>query len=332
MSNVALYLVTVLVWGSTWIAIEFQLGVVEPEVSVFYRYLLASLLLFAWCALRRQRLGFAWYAHTRFALLGLLLFSLNYVLTYRAQVHISSALTAIVFSTMLWMNLFNARIFFGNRPPGSVFGGSLLGILGIAVLFMPEVGHMAAGRGTLFGTSLALVGAFVASLGNMASQSAQRRGLPVVQSNAWGMLYGAAFSAAAALVEGRPFVMDYSLSYLGSLAYLAVFGSIVGFGSYLTLLGRIGAAKAGYAMVMFPVVAILIALLVGEIPPTWNLAAGAALAIAGNILVLRSSAAGNGRRRDENPGSAVGAAAIQSSPPCQEMNFHSAPSRTSTSV
>ncbi len=112
MTNRMLYVATVLIWGSTWIAIEHQLGVVAPVVSVFFRYVLAAALLLGWCASRGVNLRFDRQSHFRFLLLGALLFSFNYVLTYQAQIHITSALTAIVFSTMLWMNLLNARLFF----------------------------------------------------------------------------------------------------------------------------------------------------------------------------------------------------------------------------
>ena len=115
MSNALLYVITVLVWGSTWLAIEFQLGVVEPEVSIVYRYASASLLLFAWSRIRGLRLAFRLREHGTFFLLGMLLFGLNYILAYRAQIYISSALTAIAFSTMVWMNIINARVFFGVR-------------------------------------------------------------------------------------------------------------------------------------------------------------------------------------------------------------------------
>lgn len=288
MSNLALYTITVLIWGTTWMAIEFQLGVVPPEVSVFYRYGLASAMLFAWSLARGHRLAFEARAHGHFALLGLLLFSLNYILTYYAQQYISSALTAIAFSTMLGMNILNSRLFFGTRVGRSVLAGSALGIAGIGALFVPEVEELSLADATLYGTGIAVVGAFVASLGNMVSQSAQKQSLPVVQSNAWGMLYGTILTGIVALVQARPFVFDASIAYIASLVYLAVFGSIVGFGTYLTLLGRIGASKAGYAMVMFPVVAIGVSILSGEISPTWNALAGITLVVAGNVLVLRS--------------------------------------------
>ena len=287
MSNGFLYVVTVLVWGSTWIAIEFQLGTVAPEVSIFYRYLLASALLFSWCRYRNVNLRFGVRAHVNFLMLGILLFSLNYITTYHAQQYITSALTAIAFSMMVWMNIVNARLFFGTRAGWRVIAGSILGVIGIAVLFQPQVEHFSLTDLTLYGAGLAVLGAFLASLGNMVSQASQKDGLPIIQSNAWGMLYGAVLTAAIAVWQGKTFAFDPSPEYLISLLYLTVFGSIVGFGSYLTLLGRIGAHKAGYAMVMFPVVALVISVLFEGLELTQPIVAGISLVLAGNVFILR---------------------------------------------
>ncbi|HET6631065.1 MAG TPA: EamA family transporter [Woeseiaceae bacterium] len=287
MNNRALYLITVLIWGTTWIAIEFQLGEVAPGVSIFYRYTLAALLLFGWCGARGLPLGFDRGAHVRFALLGLLLFCLNYMLTYYAQVYITSALSAIAFSTMLWMNIVNSRLFFGTRAGARVLLGSVLGIAGIVVLFLPEVSALSLSDTTLYGAGLCVLGAYVSSLGNMVSQSAQQRRLPIVQSNAWGMLYGALFTGLLALAQGQAFTFDWSVGYVTSLLYLAVFGSIVAFGSYLTLLGRIGAHKAGYAVVMFPVVALAVSFGFEGLALTANIVLGVLLVMAGNVLILR---------------------------------------------
>ena len=287
MSNRFLYVVTVLVWGTTWIGIEFQLGTVAPEVSVFYRYTLAALSLFAWCTWKGLNLKFSPSAHVRFVLLGLLLFGLNYIVTYHAQQYITSALTAICFSTMLWMNIINARIFFGVRAGRKVIAGSMIGIVGIVVLFLPQVETLSLSDATLYGAALCVIGAFIASLGNMVSQGAQREGLPVVQSNAWGMLYGAIVTGSIAFGQGSTFNFEWSTSYVVSLVYLAIFGSIIAFGSYLKLLGRIGAHKAGYAMVMFPVVALIVSFLFEGLELGWNILAGIALVLIGNILILR---------------------------------------------
>ena len=287
MSNWFLYAVTVLVWGSTWIAIEFQLGTVAPEVSIFYRYLLASGLLFSWCRYRGLRLQFSLRAHLNFLMLGILLFSLNYITAYYAQEYITSAMTAMVFSMMVWMNIVNARIFFGTRAGWRVIGGSVLGVTGIAILFLPQVDRFTFSDMTLYGAGLAVLGAFLASLGNMVSQAAQKDGLPIIQSNAWGMFYGSILTGAIAIWQGKAFHFDTSPEYVISLLYLTVFGSIIAFGSYLTLLGRIGAHKAGYAMVMFPVVALFLSVLFEDLELDKTIVAGVILVLAGNLFILR---------------------------------------------
>jgi drug/metabolite transporter (DMT)-like permease len=251
------------------------------------RYLLASDILFGWCRIRGLRLAFDRRAHLQFLLLGLLLFCLNYILTYYAQVYITSALSAIAFSTMLWMNILNSRLFFGTRAGIRVIAGAAMGIVGIIVLFLPQIGELSFSDATFYGTAICVAGAYIASLGNMVSQQAQKEGLPIIQSNAWGMFYGAALTGAIATAEGLVFAFDNSLAYVVSLAYLSIFGSVVAFGAYLTLLGRIGASSAGYAMVMFPVVALVISFFFEGLEPRPSIFVGMALVLAGNLLVLK---------------------------------------------
>jgi drug/metabolite transporter (DMT)-like permease len=290
MSNLFLYIIAVAVWGSTWFAIEFQLGVVAPEVSIFYRYLGASALLFAWSRSRGLKLDFSLREHGWFLLLGFFLFGLNYILAYRAQIYLTSALTAIAFSTIVWMNIINARLFFGVKAGRRVLFGSMLGMGGIFTLFAPQIGDVSLTDSVFYGSVLAVLGAIIASFGNMISQGAQQRNLPVIQSNAWGMFYGAVLTGIIAAFEGHPFVFDWSAGYVISLAYLTVFGSIVAFGAYLTLLGRIGAHRAGYAMVLFPVVALILSMLFEGLKLNATTVLGTALVLAGNLFVLRSKA------------------------------------------
>lgn len=287
MSNIFLYAVTVLIWGSTFFAIEFQLGTVAPEVSLVYRYGGAALLLFAWCRARGLRLSFPPRDHFWFALLGIFLFGINYVLAYRAQIHITSALTAIAFSSVLWMNIINSRLLFGVRASRRVLVGALLGVAGILTLFAPQITDLSTSDSVLTGSLLAVGGAFVASLGNMVSQGAQRQALPVMQSNAWGMLYGCLVNGVVAYAGGHSFNFEWSVAYVSSLAYLTIFGSIFAFGAYLTLLGRIGAHRAGYSMVLFPVLALVLSILFEGLRIDSTLLVGTALVLAGNVFVLR---------------------------------------------
>jgi len=296
-SNALLYVLTVLIWGSTWFAIELQLGSVAPEASLVYRYALASLILFAWCRYRGLSLTFGIRQHGWFVLLGLLLFGINYIVAYHAQVYISSALTAIAFSTMVWMNIVNARLFFRVRAGRRVLIGACLGVAGIVTLFAPRIGTLSFTDSVFFGSFLAVLSALVASFGNMVSQASQREKLPVIQSNAWGMFYGAAATALIAIGNGTPFTFELSVEYVGSLAYLTVFGSIVAFGAYLTLLGRIGAHKAGYAMVMFPVVALILSAVFEGMTIDATTVIGTLLVLSGNLFVLKTRKPGQRVRR-----------------------------------
>ena len=286
MSNLALYSTTVLVWGSTWMLINYQLGEVAPEVSVVYRYAIATALLFAWSGARGLRLKYSIHAHLRFFVLGMLLFSFNYIATYSAQQYISSALNAVVFSAMMWMNVVNSRLFLGTRIEPKLWIGTALGMAGIVILFWPEISAISLSDRVFLGASLSLGGALLASLGNIASKTYQQEGLPILQSNAWGMFYGTVITAVVAWRRDIPFNFEYSVSYISTLLYLAVFGSIVAFGAYLKLVGRIGPHKAGYAIVMFPVVAVVMSVLFEGLELSANIVTGISLVLAGNLFIL----------------------------------------------
>ena len=296
MNNATLYGLTVMIWGSTWFAIEFQLGAIAPEVSLVYRYSSASLLLFAWCRFRGLGLRFALRDHAWFLLLGLLLFGINYIIAYRSQIYITSALAAIAFSSMVWMNIINARLFFGVKAGRGVLFGALLGVIGMFHIFAPQISELTFTDSVFFGSFLAVLSALIASFGNMVSQGAQRAKLPVVQSNAWGMFYGALITAGIALANGQEFDFEWSVAYVGSLAYLTVFGSIIAFGAYLTLLGRIGAHRAGYAMVMFPVVALVLSALFEGLVIDGTIVLGTLFVLAGNLFVLKTRDPGEKRK------------------------------------
>jgi drug/metabolite transporter (DMT)-like permease len=295
MSTVALYVAAVLIWGSTWIAITLQLGRVPPEVSVAYRFALASVMLLAWCGARGLRLSFPWRDHLWMVLQGALLFGINYVCVYVAEGRIPSGLVALIFSLMVFLNILGARIFFATPLNPAAVIGATLGVTGVALIFWRELTRSSEVGAPGIGIALALVGTVSASLGNLVSSRNQGHGLPVVQLNAFGMLYGALMVGLYALAIGRPFLFDGSPRYLLSLLYLALFGSIFAFGAYLTLIGRIGAGRAGYAMVAIPMVALLISTLFEGLPWRSETLIGAGLCLAGNALVLRRGKAPNDR-------------------------------------
>ncbi len=287
LSNFSLYAATVLIWGSTWLVIKFQLVVVPPMISVVWRFLLAALILLGYAVLKRLPLRFSLRDHLWMAAQGLLLFATNYVFIYVAEEYLASGLVALVFSLFVFFNIFGMRVFFAVPTKPSAVFGAVLGVAGVIMIFWPEVAKFSLSDNGLLGVAYALAATMVASLGNMVATRNQRHAIPIVQMNGWAMLYGSALVAIAAASAGQRFLFDWSLSYVVSLLYLSVFGSVLAFGAYLTLMGRIGAGRAGYTSVAIPVVALLLSTLFEDLRWQASMLIGVALCLAGNVLVLR---------------------------------------------
>ena len=287
--SASLYLASVLIWGSTWYAIKFQLGVVAAEVSLLYRFALAAIILLVFCALTRRPLKYSPRQHGVIALQGLFLFSSNYLVFYWATGLLTSGIVALMFSTVILMNIVNGAIFMRTAVSRRVILGASFGIAGIASIFWAELSAVDNNADTWQGLWMCLIATYFASIGNIISARNQKNGIPVIQTNAWGMGYGALVMAAYAILSGASFNYDPGLGYSVSLIYLALFGSILAFGSYLTLVGRIGADKAAYAAVLFPVIALGISTLFENYQ--WSLRAvfGFALVLLGNYIVLTKS-------------------------------------------
>jgi len=101
-------------WGTTWLAIKFQLGSVDPMVSVLYRFIAAALTLLMYCKLTRLKMRFPVKDHIFMALQGLVLFSVNYWLIYLAEVYLTSGLVAVIFSSIVFMNMVNGAVLLGS--------------------------------------------------------------------------------------------------------------------------------------------------------------------------------------------------------------------------
>lgn len=285
--NLSLYILTVLIWGTTWIALKMQLGVVAIPLSIAYRFALAALVLFVLLLAsgRLQRLDRQGQCYC--LLQGLFLFCLNFMCFYTASQWIPSGLVAVVFSTATLWNALNARVFFGRRIAVNVLWGGLFGLGGLSLLFWPELADHAASRETVWGLGLALLGTLFFSAGNMLSSVQQQAGIRPLTSNAWGMLYGALFLAGYCVVSGVPLMFDTSLRYAGSLLYLAVPGSVIGFTAYLTLVGRMGPERAAYCTVLFPLVALNISAVLEGYQWTLPGLLGLGMVMLGNVLVFR---------------------------------------------
>ena len=287
--NVLLYVVTILIWGSSWLAIKFQLGVVDPMVSVAYRFLLASGISWIYCRYSGLQLSFRLRDHGFMFLQGASLFALNYWLFYISELTLTSGLAAVIFSTIVVMNMLNGAIFLKNRLELRVVIGAVLGLSGIILIFWPEVSDFETGSENLFAAALAVLATFLASLGNIASARNQREGIPVVQSNTYGMTYGAMLMLVLAWSTGHEFNFEFTVSYVSSLVFLSVFASIIAFWSYLTLLGRVGVERAAYATLIFPLVALGISTIFEGYQWTAYAVIGIVLILGGNLLILKRS-------------------------------------------
>jgi drug/metabolite transporter (DMT)-like permease len=287
MSNLVLYVCTVLVWGSTWLAIKFQLGSVAPAVSVAWRFALAAGILFAVARVRGLDLRYPPATHAWLALHGTLMYGANYILVYLSEQTLTSGLVAVAFSLIIVFNILFLRVFFRQPVRVRALAGAACGIAGVALLFWPELSSFSMSPQRLLAVTYCLAATIIASLGNMSATRNHRLRLALIPSNAWAMLYGALFVAACAAIDGERFSIDLSWSYLASLAYLALFGSVLAFLCYLTLLARIGADRAGYSGIAIPVVAMLISALFEQLHWDPWIVAGMALCVAGNLMTLR---------------------------------------------
>lgn len=284
--NITLFFTAILIWGSTWYAITFQLGAVDPSVSIGYRFLLAGSVLLGWLVLRRQPV---WPARGTWQLIagaGLLNFSLNYLLVYKATVLLPSGLVAVAGSALSLMNVLNARIFLKQPLRPAVLLGGCLGLSGVLMLFLPELDGGSLAGGALVGLGLMMLSNYSASLGNMVVSTARRAGMPLIVLTGWAMVIGAGLMLTLAALRGADFAVSLTTPYLLSLLYLALFGSIAAFLCYFTLLSRIGADRAGYVSIMTPVVALVISTLFEGYHWTPIGLAGLVLALLGNLLVM----------------------------------------------
>jgi drug/metabolite transporter (DMT)-like permease len=290
-----IYAIVVLIWGTTWYAIKFQLGVVAPEVSLVYRFGLASACVFVFARATGSPMKLSLRDHRMVALQGVTLFCLNYWMTYLSTQYLTSGLVAVLFTSIIFFNVVNGRLIFGTPVERNVLLAAATGVTGVGLLFLPELQAALHEPTIAQGAVLALTATYVASLGNMAASRNTRAGLSVVTVNAYGLAYGTVGLAVIAAIRGTPVEFDPHWPYVVSLLYLSLAGTSLAFGLYLALIKRIGASRAAYTSVLFPVVALAVSTLFEGY--RWSPVAvlGLAVLVAGNALAL-------GRRAEKSPG------------------------------
>lgn len=264
--------------------LTFQLGVVSIELSIAYRFFLASLFFFLLLGGYKNLRQLRWQDHLFFALQGLLLYCASYLCIYNAAHYITSGLNSVTFSLVIVMNVLFASIFFRRPISAKLLTSALLGFIGVVCIFLPEVESFSLTQGHNLGIFLAFSACLFSALGNVTLE--RNRHLPVAQVNAFSMLYGSIFCFCYALFKGCSLVFDTSSSYVGSLFYLVFFGSVVAFGCYTRLINLLGAAQGGYPFVLIPLVSLFLSQIFEGIHWTPSLILGLIFILVGNILIV----------------------------------------------
>ena len=286
MNNLTLFVITLFCWSPTWYIIKFQLGYVDPLVSVFYRFLAAAIIIFIYLLIKKKNLKFSLNHHVWFLLFGIFLYSLNYVFFYLSNTYLISAFPAIVFSTVVIMNILGETFYFKKKPSFKTLIGATIGMLGIVIIFNNEIFNFSLSNGTHIGLFLAFLGTFCASTGNMIYQRNLNNNFPLIETIAYAMLYGSLVTLLITQIKGTELLFEYTFNYITSLVYLSIVGSIFAFIFYLKLLERVGAGRAGYVGVVMPVLALLISTFFENLEWQIDLIVGLPILIIGAVLVI----------------------------------------------
>ena len=286
-NTIFLFISTLIVWGPTWYIIKFQLGIVDPMTSVFYRFFLSSIIILVFCVFKKINLRFSLKEHLLIAALGISLFNINYVFFYLSTVHLISGFGALCFSSILFMNVVNNIVFKHKYPKIMTLVGGLIGTLGLLFIFYDEIISFEFSKGTSIGILLGVLATYFASIGNLISEYTSKVKLNVVAVTGYGMLYGSVTLLIYLLVVGIDLKFDFSYRYIISLLYLSIFGSVFGFILYLSIIKNIGANDAAYVAIIMPLIALIISTIFEGLIWDMNLYIGAFLVLFGNILILK---------------------------------------------
>jgi drug/metabolite transporter (DMT)-like permease len=286
MNNLVIFGITLFCWSPTWYVIKFQLGYVDPLVSVFYRFLTASILIFIYLLIKNKNLRFSINHHLWFLFFGVCLYSVNYVFFYLSNTYLISAFPAVVFSTVVIMNILGEAFYFKTKPSIKTMIGASIGMIGIIIIFNEEIFNFNLNNGTHIGLILALLGTFSASTGNMIYQRNLNNNFPLIETLAYAMLYGSLVTFVITQIKGTELLFEYSFSYIVSLAYLSIVGSIFAFIFYLRLIEKVGPGRAGYVGVVMPVLALLISTIFEDLEWQIDLIIGLTILIFGAVLVI----------------------------------------------
>lgn len=285
-SNFLLFITCGGIWGSTWLVIKHQLNGADPVASVFYRFLIATTILFVFALASGKSMNYSRKFHWNFFLQGSCNFSINYIITYWAEQYAPSATIALAFTLLVAYNILGMKIFFRKPISNFVYLGAVLGIVGVSFIFSHELLTLDGNSQNIHGLGLGVIATFFASAGNLLSYRNHLHRVPVTISNAWGMFYGTLMTLCIALILRKPLTVSLATSYWVSMLYLSIFGTVIAFGAFLTLVGRIGAEQAGYTSILSPAIAVGLSIFFEDFKVSLFIGIGLALCLLGNVVTL----------------------------------------------
>ncbi len=285
---VAGVVVCAVIWGTTWYAITWQLGTVDPVASLTWRFGLAALIILIGCALTKRSLTLTRAQHLAALGQGAFVFAVSYTFTYAAEGHVTSAIVAVVFASLAFLNLVLFRLFVGQRASREAWIGATLGIVGVAVLSGGEALRAGFDARAVMGIGLAFLAVLSSTVGNYFSWKGQQLGSAILPQTGWAMAYGTAMLVLHGLVTGAHFSIDLSPGYLISLAHLSILGSVVAFLVYFAVARAKGYALASYISALTPPIAMLVSVAFEDARFGWTALLGLLLVLAGQVLLSRA--------------------------------------------
>ena len=288
--NILIYSCVVLIWGGSFLAIEYQLGIVPESTSILFRYIAASIIIFSICIIiKKPMFKFPLKYHVLFFIVGLFFFSLNYLFIYKAQNYLTSGTTAVAFAMCLFFSQINSKIFLGIKLKLKTTMGGIIGVFGIILLFSSSIFSEQGEYNKLFGVSLILSASYIVSLATIATAKINLKNIPILQANAWAMVYGTIINLFLLICTGSKIVFDPRISYWISFGYLVIISSIIGFILYFLLVKRIGPEKSSYFAIMSPMIAVLISIFAENLEITLTLISGVFFVLIGNYIAIKTN-------------------------------------------
>src|SRR5690606_34705674 len=219
---------------------------------------------------------------------GAFAFSISYNFTYAAEGRIASAVVAVIFAALAFLNLILFRVAARQKAALASWAGAALGVAGVAVLSGSEVLSGGLSHASATGVGFALTAVTASAFGNYFAWRGQQAGSAVIPSTAWAMAYGTILLALYGLVTGVEWRIEPTARYLGSLLYLSVFGSVIAFVVYFGIARTRGYALASSISPLTPPLAMPVPWVFEKATFGWTAIAGLALVLAGQVLMIRA--------------------------------------------